>query len=261
LTTFGEALHYGTQRIGRRDAMLLLSHLSAQPSSYIMLHEGKVFAQFEQYKKFVASRQQGQPLQYIIGQWDFMGHTFKTDKRALIPRPETELLVEEVIKFGVAGKNILDLCTGSGCIAIAIKKAVPCNVTAVDICDNALALAMENSNGLDINFIKSDLFANIDGMFDIIVSNPPYITTAEMATLEPTVSDYEPHLALHGGLDGLDIYRHLVPQSYERLHPGGALFLEIGPPAVLDIVQDAGFKDTKLLKDYAGLDRIVYGVK
>lgn len=264
--TINDALQHSTPLIGQRDTTLLLCHLTGSNTAHILLHGDKPLQNYEQFLAYVNRRIQGEPLQYIIGQWDFMGRTFKTDSRALIPRPETELLVEEALKFlaqipNSDSINVLDLCTGSGCIAASIAAAGNYRVTAADISSDALSLARENSAGFDINFVQSDLFSNIHGLFDIIISNPPYISTCEMDTLSQTVLNYEPHLALHGGHGGMDIYRQLVPQSLNFLKPGGALLLEIGPEQVQDIMINCGFTNVKLKKDYAGLPRIAYGVK
>ena len=259
--TIGEALKYAADLVGSRDAMLLLRHVTGESSAYVLLHENKPLPNPAIFEACVKRRQTGEPLQYIIGQWDFMGKTMRTDSRALIPRPETELLVEEALKFLKPGMAVLDLCTGSGCIAAAIAGAGAFHVTAVDISTHALALARENGQGLGIHFLQSDLFDAVNGLFDVIISNPPYITGEEMRCLPPTVRDYEPHLALYGGEDGMDIYRRLIPQSLQHLKPGGALFLEIGPAAVKDTMAASGFKNVCMMQDYAGLNRIVYGVK
>ena len=247
--------------------MLLLCHVTGQTSAHILLHGDTALENSAGYMELVNRRGQGEPLQYVMGKWDFMGQTLRTDSRALIPRPETELLVEEALNFLRQSRitcgppRVLDLCTGSGCIAAAIAGAGEYNVTAVDISADALALAKENGQGLGIKFIKSDLFTEIAGRFDLIVSNPPYITTREMTELDPMVLNYEPRLALHGGQDGMDIYRKLIPESLKFLQPGGALFLEIGPAAVMDIMTAAGFIDVQIKNDYAGLPRIIWGKK
>jgi len=259
--TINEALIYGTEIIGRWDTLLLLRHITGQTSAYIMLHEGTLLINGAEFLSYINRCKRGEPLQYIIGQWDFMGHTLRTDSRALIPRPETELLVEEALAFIEPGMTVLDLCTGSGCIAIAIAGTGEYNVTAVDISADALELAKKNGEGFGINFIQSDLFSEVEGKFDVIISNPPYITSAEMEMLSSTVLEYEPHLALHGGEDGMDIYRKLIPESLDFLKPNGVLFLEIGPAAVKNIMLEAGFKNVQMKQDYAGLNRIVYGVK
>ena len=263
MTTFtlGEALKYATELVGRRDAMLLLCYMTGENSAYVLLHENTPLANPAAFETYVKRRQTSEPLQYIIGQWDFMGQTLRTDRRALIPRPETELLVEASLKFLKPGMAVLDLCTGSGCIAATIAGVGDFHVTAADISADALALAKENGEGLGIHFVQSNLFDAVDGLFDVIISTPPYITGEEMQTLSPTVRDYEPHLALYGGEDGMDIYRRLIPESLEHLKPGGALFLEIGPADVEDIMVASGFTDVHMKQDYAGLNRIVYGVK
>jgi len=271
MRTIGEYLKHATDRLGRRDAMLIICHITGKTSAQVMLHGNETMPRVGELLSCISRCRQGEPLQYVLGKWDFMGHELQVDARALIPRPETELLVEEVLNFISAGNvvpdkrinsalRILDLCTGSGCIAAAIAYAGAYNVTAADISEKALSLAKQNGAGLGINFVQSDLFDNIQGSFDVIVSNPPYITTCEMADLAPTVKNHEPHLALHGGEDGMDIYRRLVPESLKFLKPGGALFLEIGPPAVYDIMTGTGFNNVRLKQDYAGLPRIVYGV-
>jgi len=202
--TIGQALDLGQGKIGRRDAMLLLSKTIHKDNGYIMLHEKKILDENEEklYRDSLARRQNGEPTQHILGTWDFMGHEFITDSRALIPRPETELLVQEVLAFiGDSNYRILDLCTGSGCIAISIALATNADVTAVDICQDAINLAKENAVKLNANIeiIQSDLFEKVEGGFDAIVSNPPYITSSEMDVLESSVRDFEPHLALDGG--------------------------------------------------------------
>ena len=263
--TLRDALQYGAKLIGHRDAMLLLSHITNKSSAMVLLHENQFLAESEKYLDYVSRHKNGEPLQYIIGKWEFMGQEFLTDNRALIPRPETELLVEEVLKFiNNRELHVLDMCTGSGCIAVAIKKLAPKTiVTAVDISSEALELAKTNANNLEIEFIQSDLFSAFNDCkkFDVIISNPPYIPTSEIATLETTVRDYEPHLALDGGADGLVLYRRLVPESFEFLHPNGVLFLEIGHILAAQLLIKSGFKDVKILNDYAEIPRIITGKK
>jgi len=156
---------------------------------------------------------------------------------------------------------VLDVCTGSGSIAVAIAKLTGAVVTATDICTNALSLAKENAalHNVDIRFVQGDLLSGIAPQdFDIIVSNPPYIPTHELATLQPELS-YEPKLALDGGLDGMNPYRRLVPEAFNFLTPGGVLLLEIGSPEVEGILQKAGYDMIRLINDYAGLPRILTG--
>ena len=266
----GEALKLGADRVGDRDAILLLSHLINQPIEYIRLYGDKAFEQQDDYQKGLSRIETGEPLQYIMGNWDFMGQTFEVDGRVLIPRQETELLVEEALAFIQTCNQpvkLLDLCTGSGCIAISIATiakdvGIKIDITAVDISPDALNLARKNDRTKSVNFIESDLFTNIPPTeFDIIISNPPYIPTLEIQTLSPTVRDHEPHLALDGGADGMDIYRKIVPQSINYLRNGGALYLELGSKEVKKILESSNFENINLLNDYAGLPRILYGVK
>ena len=265
--TLMEALQYGTKIIGHRNAMLLLSHITNKSSSFILIHDSHILEKHDIYLNYVNRHKNGEPLQYIIGKWEFMGHEFFTDKRALIPRPETELLVEETLKhINNQNLHVLDLCTGSGCIAVAIKKLAPKTVvTAVDISKEALELAKENAkaHNLNINFIQSDLFKMFENCekFDVIISNPPYIPTNEITKLETCVRDYEPHLALDGGEDGMDIYRRLVPECFKFLYPHGVLLLEIGHVFVAELLKEVGFEDVRILDDYAGIPRIVTGKK
>jgi release factor glutamine methyltransferase len=235
--TIKEALSEGVKKAGRRDAGLFLSHILNLRESDFFLHDEKKISADEREKffSFLTRRQNGEPTQYILGRWEFFGLEFFTDKRALIPRPETELLVEEALKFLKNSREkklrVLDVCTGSGCIALAIAYVMKeCEIIAADISDDALALAKKNAEKLGltdrVNFLKSDLLENVYGGFDFIVSNPPYILSGDMAGLSKSVRDFEPHLALDGGADGLDFYRRLIPQCKNALCEGGALFLE-----------------------------------
>jgi release factor-specific protein-(glutamine-N5) methyltransferase len=162
-----------------------------------------------------AERLTGKPLWYIIGDTDFYSVKIKVDKRVLIPRPETEQLVEEALKIIKSGHNVLDLCTGSGCIAIAVAKNSDATVTASDISADALALAQENAvlNGVKVNFTESNLFDNLSGKFDIIISNPPYVKKEEISALQTEVKNFEPIIALDGGEDGLDFYRVIAKKA------------------------------------------------
>lgn len=272
--TIHDALLGGAEKIGQRDAKLFLSHITGygEGGLHIKAFDSLCDDECELFFSFVQRRETGEPLQYIIGQWEFMGLPLFTDPRALIPRPETELLVEEALAF-IAAKiadkknpaRVLDLCTGSGCIAIAIACLSDAKITAADISDDALSLAKKNACKLKITneqiiFVKSDLLDDICGEFDVIISNPPYILSGDMKTLSPTVRDHEPSLALDGGVDGLDFYRRLIPQAKKALCKGGALFLEIGPVAVTDLMANAGFEKINLQRDYAEIPRIVSGI-
>ena len=264
-----DAVDLGSKLVGRRDAVYVMQDVTGYKYEDIMIRGdaticNKFFAEFEQKIKRLVG---GEPLQYVLGKWDFCGIEFNVDERALIPRPETELLVEAVIDH-IKDKHrldILDVCTGSGCVGLAIAKLTDFshNVLLADISEDALSLALENSvkHGANVNFIRSDLLATIPGKLDVIVSNPPYIPGPEMKSLPKNIIKYEPHLALNGGTDGLDIYKKLIPQSFKSLKPGGMIFLEIGPTQTYEILHEFGFSDIKIQKDYAGIDRILQGVK
>ena len=206
------------------------------------------------------------PLQHIIGHTGFMGLDFKVSRDVLIPRQDTETLVETVLdREKDPAISILDLCTGSGCIAVSTKKLGGySHVAASDLSDKAIGLAMRNAsiNDTEIRLIKSDLFKDIDGRFDVIVSNPPYIPAEEIETLSPEVRDHDPRMALDGGEDGLDIYRRIVSECGDVLNAGGRLYMEIGfdqAAAVGGLMEKAGFRDIEVVKDLAGKDRVIFG--
>ncbi len=222
-------------------------------------------AQAKQIIKIADERLTGRPLWYIIGDTDFCGYTIKVDERVLIPRPETEELAMMAVASLEEGQSVLDLCTGSGAIAVAVykeseKRGKKVQVTAVDISEDALALAKENAelNGADIRFLQSDLFTRIRGRFDIIVSNPPYIPSAEIEKLQREVKDFEPRLALDGGADGLDIYRKIAEDAFKYLNRGGMLLLEVGEGEAEKVSKMfKGSAYTIIVKDFNGVDRYV----
>ena len=222
-------------------------------------------AEAKQIVKIADERLTGRPLWYIIGDADFCGYKIKVDERVLIPRPETEELAMMVVAAAEAGDSILDLCTGSGAIAIAVYKELEksnrkCKVTAVDISAGALELAKENAqeNGAEILFLQSDLFTRIRGRFDIIVTNPPYIPSADIQTLQREVKDFEPHLALDGGADGLDIYRRIAAEASKYLNRGGTLMMEVGAGEAAEVVKlFKGNSYSMIVKDFNGIDRYV----
>lgn len=211
-------------------------------------------------KELVERRAKGEPLQYILGSQDFYNVNIKCDKRALIPRFETEYLVDVIVKSDCKKDNILDLCTGSGAIAIALKKACPTSqVLAVDISEKALSLTRENAerNGVEIQTLRSDMFTRIEGGYDIIVSNPPYITKKEMKSLSSDVKS-EPQNALYGGIDGLDFYRIIAEKATMHLFDGGKLYLEVGKgqaESVKELLYN--YSEVEIIKDLDGVDRIV----
>lgn len=215
--------------------------------------------------KIAGERLTGRPLWYILGDTEFYGYKIKVDERVLIPRPETELMTEQVLRTAEQGDKVLDLCTGSGCIAIALAKKgaeKELIVTASDISADALALAQENAkrNGADIKFIESDLLEGVRGKFNIIVCNPPYIKSGDIAGLQKEVQ-FEPKGALDGGEDGLDFYRRLAKEAPRHLVKGGTLFMECGIGQAQEIVKlFKKFDYTMVSRDYNDVERFVRAV-
>lgn len=211
-------------------------------------------------------RIKGKPLSYIIGNTEFYGREFNVNENVLIPRPETEILVEKVIadiKHFDRQIRVLDLCTGSGIIGITLALETNSKVVCSDISTGAIDVATSNKNKLNANveIIKSDLFSKIQGKFDIIVSNPPYIKSADMLKLDSTVKDYEPHLALDGGDSGLEFYKKIINQAPNYLNPNGKLYFEIGIEQSGDITEllNKDFKNINIVKDYNKIDRVIIG--
>lgn len=213
------------------------------------------------------------PVQYVIGHEKFCGLDFIVNEDVLIPRPETELLVETARMTILASSKgqvarVLDLCTGSGCIAIALagaltKDAIDCRIVASDISAKALDVARSNAGRLavsgNIEFVYSDLFDNIEGPFDLIISNPPYIAKFEFETLQKEVLK-EPRIALDGGRDGLDFYRRIIKDAPSRLNPGGHILFEIGfgqASEIRNIIESGGFKVAEIKKDFSDIDRVI----
>lgn len=218
----------------------------------------------EKIQKIVNERVTGRPLWYCLGDTDFYSYTIKVDERVLIPRPETELLVENALKYIDKDSKVLDLCTGSGAIAIAVQKKSNASVTAIDISEKALELAKSNAqlNGADIEFIESDLFCSIENRkFDVIISNPPYIKSSDIVGLQKEVKDFEPTIALDGGQDGYDFYRTIAVNAKKHLNEKGMLFLECGigqAETIKSMLTD--FRSVEIIKDYENIDRIVKAV-
>ena len=249
-------------------ARLLLQYVLDKPRQYIIVYDNKEIDKQQQWQYFVNIEKltKGVPLQHITHRQEFMKMDFFVDENVLIPRPDTEILVEEVIKIAQKynSPRILDLCTGSGAIAISLKKFVPnADITAVDISEKALEIAQRNAKKLEtkINFLKSDLFDKLDNKkFDIIVSNPPYIRKDEIKKLSEEVQK-EPKIALDGGEDGLDFYRIITEQAINYLKTGSFLCFEIGynqKNDVIKIIEDEqNYKNTYCKKDLYGNDRII----
>lgn len=250
------------------DAFYLLEHVTGIDMSRYLLQKGMdVSGEMQrEYMRLIDIRAAHVPYQYITGTAPFMGYMFKVTPDVLIPRFDTEILCEEASGRIKGEMNVLDMCTGSGCIAVALKLMCPEAIfTACDISEKALDIARENAriNGADMKFVQGDLFENLNGeKYDLIVSNPPYVTAGEYETLSPEIRDHEPEGALTAGEDGLDIYRRLIPEAKEHLLPGGYLLMEIGCAQgipVRNLLEKAGFKDVKIIKDLAGLDRVAGG--
>lgn len=260
------------------DARLLLEHICHTNRNTLLVHGDREVTGEEEkeYKEAVAARSSRIPLQHITGVQEFMGLEFKVNKYVLCPRQDTECLVEEVMRYLHDGQRILDMCTGSGCILLSLLHySNHCSGIGVDISKEALAVAAENVSyiaGLNrpnpwdedtVKLICSDLFSGVPKeKIDIIVSNPPYIASSVIPTLMEEVREHEPISALDGMEDGLFFYRKIVAESREYLAKEGMLFFEIGHDqgqAVSEMMKDAGFKDVTVVKDFAGLDRVVYG--
>lgn len=225
-------------------------------------------AKIRQYEILIERRGEGCPVQYLMGYTEFMGLTFEVNEHVLIPRQDTEILVETALEFMKPEYRVLDMCTGSGCIILSL--AVHGHLesgTGADISPDALIVAgsnRERHHQNQINLVQSDLFENITGRYDMIVSNPPYIPSGEIDTLMREVRDHEPHLALDGSVDGLMFYRRIAEQAGDYLVPGGMLMMEMGCSQADDIailLNRAGFRDIHVKKDLAGLDRVIYAVK
>jgi len=251
-------------------ARLLMQYVLNKPRQYLLVYDNEslTLRQEVDYFKAIKKLTKGTPLQHITHQQEFMKMNFYVNEDVLIPRPDTEILVEEVIEIAkkINAKKILDLCTGSGAIAISLAKYIEnSEITAVDISDKALRIAKKNAkdNGVEnqITFIESDLFENIKKeKFDIIVSNPPYIKKDIIKNLDKEVQE-EPKIALDGGIDGLDFYRKIISQGYEYLKFNGYICLEIGYDQKIDVIEliehEEKYVDTYCKKDLYGNDRVI----
>lgn len=236
------------------------------------VEDGKVL----EYKAYIKRRAEHEPLQYLMGEWEFMGLPFQVNPSVLIPRQDTEVLIEWILEResregNLSSKNILDVCTGSGCIAISLdvlwreKNLSPWKVEALDISTEALRTARANNelNHGRVLFHESNMFEHIEETYDVIVSNPPYIPTKVVDGLMAEVVRHEPRLALDGMEDGLHFYRILAHEGRQHLKPGGRLYLEIGHDqgqTVPEILEKEGFTEIEVRKDLAGLDRCVRAV-
>ena len=225
------------------------------------------------YRSLIQRRRTGEPVAYILGRREFYGISFAVDRRALVPRPDTETLVEVALERTHARSmygRALDLCTGSGCVAVAFARARPTwRVTASDVSRDALGLAWENARragaAFSLRVVEGDLFAPFDGeRFELVTANPPYIPSAELGELAPDIRDFEPRLALDGGADGLDVVRAVVRGASAHLEPNGVLAVEVGydqAPRATELFERAGFLEVRVQKDYGGHERVVSGIR
>lgn len=305
---YDELFLYGVKQLekagiaeGKLNARLLLEYVCKTDRNTLLAHP-ELLVEKEQEKRYVnciEQRAERIPLQHITGVQEFMGLEFYVNQNVLIPRQDTEILVEEVMPHLHDGMSILDMCTGSGCILISLMQySNDCAGVGADLSDEALEVAEKNARRIlkeknihvksgfkdlkeakevkeaifpvqnEILFLQGDLFEALDlgektaVKFDIIVSNPPYISTDVIKTLEPEVAVHEPLTALDGGRDGLYFYRRIVKDAKKYLVRGGMLFFEIGfdqKETVSQLLKEAGFIDIETKKDYAGLDRVVFG--
>lgn len=281
--TYGEVYREGMARLAEAgieeaalDARLLLEYVCGTDRNTLLAHGDREVSveECERYRELTRQRAAHVPLQHLTGGQDFMGLTFLVNEDVLVPRQDTEVLVEEVMKHLHDGMRILDMCTGSGCILLSLLHySNDCEGVGADLSARALAVARENYERLRTErpemrarFLEGDLFAALVSgpkeRFDIVVSNPPYIKTDVIGTLMPEVREHEPMMALDGGADGLIFYRRIAGDAGAYLNGGGMLFFEIGceqAEDVREIMEAAGFHEIEIVKDFAGLDRVVYG--
>lgn len=256
----------------RLDAKVLMKAVIQQDDLFLLMNRDFSLDE-EKERKFhamVALRKTGRPVAYIVGYKEFMGYRFKVTQDTLIPRPDTELSVEESIRLirERGYEKVLDLCSGSGAIGLSIAKILDfTKVSLSDINKGALLVSMENAEALGlhgrIRFFESDLFEKIDGKYDLIVSNPPYISGADMDTLPVSVRDFEPETALYGGKSGLDFYRKIIAEAAHYLVEGGTLLFEIGydqREEVERMLKENRFNNVITIKDLSGHDRVVSGI-
>ena len=281
--TIRECVRYGQERLASagienaaNEARYLLEDILAVDRSFLFVHDTRMVSEQDvvRYKAWIARRCTHEPMQYITGRQEFMGLSFYVNAHVLIPRQDTEVLVEEAMKRLTPDMHILDLCCGSGCIGISLMRFAHVDAVLADISQEALAVAAANATALlaaetagpeqasvkKPQIIQTDLFSAIHDTFDMIVSNPPYIKSAVIGTLMEEVRDHEPLLALDGREDGLYFYREIIRQAGGYLRDGGYLLFEIGYDQGDDlrkILVDAGYTQIQVVKDLAGLDRVV----
>ena len=272
--TCGDARTRGIQRLEAAyvpdpdvDAAALLTLVTGKTRAQQFLRKDELLSKEEEERYFslIERRCERIPLQHITGEQEFMGLPFYVNGHVLIPRQDTETLVETALKALNPGDRILDVCTGSGCILISLLKLHGyLSGEGIDISEEALSVARRNAkrNEVKADFFQSDLFTNVTQKYDAILSNPPYIPRGVIPHLMPEVRDHDPRLALDGGEDGLDFYRRITKEAPAHLYRKGQLFFEVGvgeAEAVSALMEDAGFSEIRVKKDYSGNDRVVYG--
>lgn len=277
MAALGRFVQQGTTRLrlgphpdrARQDAELLLLHLLGKDKAWLMAHSEEEISdgQATHYMKMLERRYNGEPVQYIVGETEFYGLPFRVTPDVLIPRPETEHLVEKVLVLSARFQSprIVDVGTGCGAIAIALAHRLPnAAITAIDLTAGTLTIARQNAalNGVShrISFLEGDLLGPVAGQhFDIVVSNPPYVPLADRNSLAVEVRDHEPSLALFAGDDGLDVYRRLIPSALPALVPDGVVALEIGygqSPAIASLLAESGFDQIEFAHDLQDIPRV-----
>lgn len=254
----------------RLDAEVLLSSVLKKDRIFLYVHfdEPLMAEELAAYKALIKRRVAREPVAYILGHREFMKLDFKVDRSVLVPRPDTEILVQAVLdRLPEGGQRVADIGTGSGAIAISLAYYRPeLRVTATDISAAALAVAGENAAALGVaervEFAEGNLLEPLTGKYAAVVSNPPYVSKADMEALMPEVKNWEPHGALYGGPDGLDFYRQLAKESGNYLEPGGLIALEVGlgeAALAAGMLEENGFSEIEIKRDYAGIERVVMG--
>ena len=269
--TYGELRDYGCKYLvdadiqdADIDAWYLLEYVTEMSRTDFFMRRDEVISHevCQRYEEVLKLRSKHIPLQHITGHQEFMGLDFNVNGDVLVPRQDTELLVELALPL-INDKKVLDMCTGSGCIVVSLSRlGKPALCMAADISEKALNMAKKNAylNHADVTFVQSDMFKGVTGKFDVIVSNPPYIPQEVIETLADEVKDHDPYIALYGGDDGLEFYRRIALESAEHLEKGGLVMMEIGfdqAEDVMAIFREQGYTDIKKYKDLAGMDRVV----
>jgi len=264
ITQGAELLEHHGVGDARLTAQVLLAHALNRDRTYLYTYPERELSTVEwiHYGRYLHERLNGKPVQHILKSAEFYGRRIRVTPDVLIPRPETEHVVERALALAPGARRIADVCTGSGILAITLALELKPEATvASDISAPALEVARANAAALDakVDFVHCDLLESLNGPFDLIVANPPYIPSSVIDTLDAEVRDHDPRLALNGGPDGLDLYRRLIPQAWARLAPGGWLIMEIGcdQGASIQAIFDAGWSELNVTNDLAGHPRVL----